>query len=1099
MSKTKKTIYTIITFVCVALLGSVLYGEKLGHENTQKELQKIVLQDLAKTEVFLKQNPVSMRRWADYLTIEQGKYAITHPTKESTNDLILLLTTLKFANGAEKYPAFMNLRESLHLLLDWQKSNFLQTAFQNQHLLAAIASSRRSTSETTAENSLIKITQKLDLEQRRILEKKFQNQMQKGLLYEFPVSDFAGNLSQMPALSRLDVSSPEAEQPVSEASDHEKATKPRRSKLYNKLQQKHSETEKAETNSEEKETEPLESTSQNDVLSSTQSVKPFILSKTPSLMDFMAREKEKKHLNSIEKIHSVLPRTPFWKDVMIGNISETAPKQLADALESQSQVTEKPVDVSKENSEKVSEEKPEKDSEDSQPVPQRESNVENSESELTVPELDMESLTSEEDSSETTPGFISGIEDLQNFLDDSIPEAETGNSSSEKSDRYKIENIFTRKESNQSVQLKPFTNRIPGLPFLHYSLEQSVGNAPAIPRYDGPETIDDLLNTLEGDFSKDLQTVRKCWLLEKFQIPNEEDLAAAYENIQNAFNDFSKTMKRLDEKKRQSWFKLLHLESLNLNQKPQLDVLQDIYRQLSNGNAGLELNIFVNFRESIKYFLTLVSIKNEPEKAEEMFVQARNRIVKLLEIVEKDHSSVIERALEDELNWFEIVGQAEQTVEATRRMWTKPNLIGHAAASIFERYGTRAVQEEEKISNRIQRASIYGTCNFNGCLVMKPVLNPDRIELEVVLDGSSDARTRAYAGPAIISSRAKSRVLAEKKIFFDESGFSTNNAKVNIRTNSQIQDVQDIRNRQFIENLATRRAFARKEQTESEATAQSSMRLRARFNRQINDAIKSWNTQMAELVRVHFRSRGLELQNTHTWSDDAGAHGQTLFSCRYGMGAYSDPPQVPQPTDFQFAIHETVLQGAFAGFLGGLNMDSYARKHLKETVPSFLKKSEQNSDSEKKEKSNEEDWAMRFPKDWPISISIQDGKLCCVIHSLNLEVNKKSYPAVDISIMYNMELREDGIHFVRQEEIDILPPDFNPDSSDRLPASMVSLRRVMGKRLQETFVEEIVLKEQQVMKNPTPDSQFANVYIKPIFIQAKDGWLQVGMNLYEKK
>ena len=109
---------------------------------------------------------------------------------------------------------------------------------------------------------------------------------------------------------------------------------------------------------------------------------------------------------------------------------------------------------------------------------------------------------------------------------------------------------------------------------------------------------------------------------------------------------------------------------------------------------------------------------------------------------------------------------------------------------------------------------------------------------------------------------------------------------------------------------------------------------------------------------------------------------------------------------------------------------------------------------------------MRFPKDWPISISMQDGKLACVIHCSSIEANKKSYSAVDIIVSYTIEVHEDGIHFVREGDIEILPPDYDPDSNKRLPASMVSLRRVMGKRLQEAFAPEIVLKEQPIMKNP---------------------------------
>lgn len=1092
MSKAKKTVCIVCSFVCAALLGSVLYGEKLSHENTKKELQEIVLQDIEQTEVFLKQNPDSMEQWADYLSIEQAKKAINQPSEESNNDLISLMMALKFTNGVKKYPAFVNLRESLGALLDWRKSNFLQTAFRNRKVLADLASSRPSLAKAETGMELMKTAPDLNQDQKVFLEKELQNAMQGELPCELPPPPFSEVVPEKGALSRQDILPSAAEQTVPE-----KGARHRRSNLFNKLQKTHSDDEeseispdtgKTENRSEDQKSETsLKSSAQNDVLLGSNDSKPFVLANSPSLTEIMAGEEKKVQAKPFGNASFLYGPTP-------SQVQTAGARQLA-ASENQVPEVEKLVSS-------LDEAAAEELNGSRQEIPARKSSAgKNSEPELKVPELESK-RDLPEDSKACAPDSISEIEDLEDledFLSGSIPEADSESASPKKPERTQARTILPRKEASRPASLKPFTNKIPALPVLHYSLKETIGNAPAAPKYEGQETIDQLQKKLVGDFSKDLKTVRQCWLLEEFQVPSDEDLAAAYENIQNAFNHFSATLYRLNETKRQGWIQRLHLETLNLYGDPQLDVLQDVYHQLSNGSVGLELSVFVNFRETIKHYLTLVSIKNDPEQGGKMFAQARDRVVKLLEIVEKDHSSVNERALEDELNWLEAAGQAEKSVQATRQMWTKPNLVGQVGASIFERFGTRAVQEEEKISNQIQRTSIYGTSNFNGNLVMKPVLNPDRIELEVVLNGSSDSRTRAYAGPAIILSRAKSRVLVEKKIFFDQSGFSTNNAKVNIRTNSQIQNVQDIWNRQFVENFVLRRANARKDQTESEATAQSSARLRARFNKQVDDAIRSWNTQMSELVQVHFRMRDLELLNTHTWSDAAGAHGQTLFSCRAGMGAYSDPPQVPEQTDLQFAVHETALQSAFAGFLGGLNLNAYARKHLKETAPAPIAKALQNAESEENEKTRDDDWSIRFPKDWPASISMQDGKLCCVIHCSSIEANKKSYSAVDIIVSYTIEVHEDGIHFVREGDIEILPPDYDPDSNKRLPASMVSLRRVMGKRLQEAFAPEIVLKEQPIMKNPPADSQFAKVHIKPVFVQAKDGWLQVGMNLFEKE
>ena len=1116
MSKTKKLICAAISFVCVAF-GSILYGEKVSHDKTQKELQEIVLQDIEKVETFLKQNPVSMQPWEDYLAIEQAKNAIINPNEKSNDELFSLMLALKFSNGVKKYPVFVNLRSSLGALLDWRKSNFLQTAFRNRQILKTLASSRMAPDETMAELALTNSAPELKQDQKNHLEKEFQTAVQGNLPCPIPDPPFTENSSETFVLNEQDDSLQAAEQPV-----QEKAPKRRFSRLHDKLQKMHSgaetsedspEDESAESSQEDESTKTptespksesrQESASQIEVLYASAPAKSFILANTQSLTEFVAHEDKsaakKPFLNSVGPIRFAPQYSSTLQEQMPLNIKTASPKQLAAASEDPAQEIDdliqkfEDLDSSSETAPTGNQENsPKKTPARKSPLKRNTNQKSNVPNQETTPDSENDSLKSE-------PGSASGIEDLQNFLSESNSEDEEENVESENPEGASIRTGLQQKTDARPEPLKPFTNQIPDLPVLHYSLKETIGNAPAAPKYEGQESIDELQEKLSGDFSEDLETVRQCWLLEEFQAPTEEDLTDAYENIQIALDKFSAALSRVGEKKHQAWNERLHLEALDLNGDPQLDVLQDVYLQLSSGNVGLELSVFVNLRETIKHYLTLVSIKNDPDQAGEMFAKARNRVVKLLEIVGEDHRSVIERALEDELNWLEMAGQAETSIEATRQMWTKPNLIGQVASSIFERYGTRAVQEEEKISNQIQRTSIYGTSNFSGNLIMRPVTNPDRIELEVVLAGSSDSRTRAYAGPAVILSRAKSKIQAEKKIYFDQTGFSTNNAKVDICTNSQIQNVQDVWNRPLVENFVYRLAYARKDETESVATAQNSARLRARFNKQVDDAIQSWNSQMSDLVQIHFRMRDLELLDAHTWSDESGAHGQTLFTCRSGMGAYSAPPQVPEATDLQFAVHETALQNVFAGFLGGMNLNAYARKHLKETAPAPIAKALKEAESKEDENSRDDDWAMRFPKDWPISISMQEGKLSCVIHSSGIEVNKKSYPAVDIIISYTIEVHEDGIHFVRDGEIEILPPDYDPDSNERLPASMVSLRRVMGKRLQEAFGPEIVLKEQPIMKNPPEDSLFANVHIKPVFVQAKDGWLQVGMNLFEKE
>jgi len=113
------------------------------------------------------------------------------------------------------------------------------------------------------------------------------------------------------------------------------------------------------------------------------------------------------------------------------------------------------------------------------------------------------------------------------------------------------------------------------------------------------------------------------------------------------------------------------------------------------------------------------------------------------------------------------------------------------------------------------------------------------------------------------------------------------------------------------------------------------------------------------------------------------------------------------------------------------------------------------------------------------------------------------------SVTYAIEARNGMFMLVRQGNVEILPSDFDPTVKKRLPASIVSLRRVMGKRLQELFKEEVELKEVPVLKNANAAANgtaeaadaasagFSKLRIRPIFVKAENGWFQMGLNFNE--
>lgn len=686
-------------------------------------------------------------------------------------------------------------------------------------------------------------------------------------------------------------------------------------------------------------------------------------------------------------------------------------------------------------------------------------------------------------------------------LEMAIPKLETtvskdGSSNDEKADDSKtIPSVPDAGSETAKNENRPLTSVLP-LPELHFTLEEKL--AGPVPGFQDSQTDSakpQSLPELSGDFQKDSLLLSEAWSSAAYQAPTEDALSKAYEEVRSAGLVVDRLFAKTEPAKREAWVQFLHWNVLNLNGPADSAALQEVHHQLTKGTYGLELEFFVRLRTAMERFLAIDAQIRDQETSQTLFKAASIRAAKLLALAQKEPSSQIHCAIKDLMNWMSTMNQAQELQLATVSLWSKPNLRIHVNQSVFARLGNQKIEQEEDVRDQVERATVRGKTLFSGDLSIATLPNEKRAEFGIVLAGSSTSKTHSYAGPAIVSSNAKSKVSVTKSIFFDPAGFTSSTAKVKINTNSQIENVQDFRNRPLIESIATRRAFAKKDEMEMISVAQNSARLRQRFDRTVSKNLEDWNSQLANFVNQQLKPRGLASDESRTCSSETGADFLANLACRTGFCSSVLPPEPNTESDMQFMLHESAIEEFFVGYLGGMSLTPFARAEFLKTLPEEMQKSLTSSE----DSDVPSDWTMNFLESWPIQVAFKDGKIQICIHCTKMIYDEKSYPAVNVSALYGIEMKDGQPILVRQGDVEVLPPDFNPAQKKRLPSSMVSLRRVLGKRLEKAFSEEIVLKEFKVVrdeKNPNP--RFANLYAKPVFMQAENGWLQVGMNFYEK-
>lgn len=639
------------------------------------------------------------------------------------------------------------------------------------------------------------------------------------------------------------------------------------------------------------------------------------------------------------------------------------------------------------------------------------------------------------------------------------------------------------------------TEFFPELPTWRFTLLESMKQGPTQNALGVALSAKELSGKMTGDFSADSAVLANSWLLAQYVAPEKKELEAAFAEIKRAAQSIDQIFAKAGTDRARSWKELLKWDDWKRNPTDPA-ALNALYRQLSCGAYGLELKYFVALRDAVERYLAINNQQLDLTGAEERFQTGKKDLAKLILMFRESPDSQIQNAIKDMLNWMATMGQSLELVQSTRGLWKNPNVIAHIDGKLFERLGTQEMERTETTADSVSSATVRSTSQFKGVLSVKPVANEKQAEMSIELAGTADSRSKAYAKSVVVSSTAKSQVKAVKTIRLGEDGFETSATKVGIQTNSQINDISDAHNRRVVEHAATRRVYAQKPSMERQAKAQSSRRLQKQLDGPIDQALTTANEKMAEMIYQQLGPRGVELEEVKTFSGENGVHAQSRLVCRDGMGASAMPEAMDMNSDVYFAIHETAFQELFIGFLDGVNLNETARKQFKALSPDWVREALNNrQDSEQNS-----DWAICFAQNWPITVSFKDGRLVCRIHCEKIMNEGKEYPALDVTIAYDAKVEDGKLVMTRQGEIEILPPDFNPAEGKRLPGSIVSLRRIMAKRLQNAFKPEFVMEERALVSEPNEQNErFANLYVQPAFVQVKNGWLQVGANIVEKK
>jgi hypothetical protein len=180
-------------------------------------------------------------------------------------------------------------------------------------------------------------------------------------------------------------------------------------------------------------------------------------------------------------------------------------------------------------------------------------------------------------------------------------------------------------------------------------------------------------------------------------------------------------------------------------------------------------------------------------------------------------------------------------------------------------------------------------------------------------------------------------------------------------------------------------------------------------------------------------------------------------------------------------VHESAINNMLEEKLGGrvitqADVDRMAREG-KAKMPDSL-----GSDPDQKP------WAVTFAKHRPVTVAVDNGRVKVMVRGDKFVSGDRSFPGMDIWATYAVATSSQGLHLVREGDVQIYPPGFKPGGSEKLSMAETSLRRILQKRFdklckQVIDIPDLPLQGELASAGPLPMKQL---------VARKDGWVVAG-------
>ena len=428
-------------------------------------------------------------------------------------------------------------------------------------------------------------------------------------------------------------------------------------------------------------------------------------------------------------------------------------------------------------------------------------------------------------------------------------------------------------------------------------------------------------------------------------------------------------------------------------------------------------------------------------------------------------------------------GQAPDVVAAVRGANARPNILLEVHESLLAQAVNRPIDQVMPVDEVVLGTRVRGSGRTRGNVRLDFVPSSDRAAFDLVFAATNVADTRGSQGPVTVNSRGVTSLGARRRFFLDEYSATASPVQASASTDTTVTGmaINSRFGKRLIQKIADRKMAETMPQAEAIAEGRARDRLRKQFQEQTEPALGQFRDQFQEKVRGPLEKQGLYPEMLHMNTTDTTLAITARKATARQLAAASLPPASAAGNLISARVHESAINNMLEEKLGGrlitqADVDRMAREG-KAKMPDSL-----GSDADQKP------WAVTFAKHRPVTLAVDDGRVKLMVRGDKFVSGDRSFPGMDIWATYAIATSSQGLHLIREGDVQIYPPGFKPGGGEKLSMAETSLRRILQKRFDKLW--------KQVIDIPDLPLQGELASAGPLTMKQlearKDGWVVAG-------